>query len=185
MLSPGSKAKILENFFGLDFAIFKKPLDKVEVCCPILKEEYTISKGALLSIMIEMFNYLEHNSELRDDINISGLKKIALESAKISRKNASSIILSESSKKQMAEDIMKIITESSEEEKLSHEAVAESVMKKRLITRIIDDLVLMRPLTECSKGKGGLRTGRGKELLETYTLLRDNLVKSVLEILES
>jgi len=46
MLSTESKIRVLENFYALDYVFFGKPVQEVEFCCPLVKEEYLSVKGA-------------------------------------------------------------------------------------------------------------------------------------------
>ena len=54
MLSKESKIRVLENFYGVDYVFFGKPVGKIDSCCPIIKEEYVSIKGALLSVFVEL-----------------------------------------------------------------------------------------------------------------------------------
>ena len=50
MLSKESKIKILENFYGLDYVFFGKPVKEIQTCCAALVEDYVSVKGALMSV---------------------------------------------------------------------------------------------------------------------------------------
>jgi len=61
MLTKESKIRALENFYALDYTFFGKPINKVETCCPLVKEEYLSIKGAFLSVFIEMIRLVDHS----------------------------------------------------------------------------------------------------------------------------
>ena len=54
-LKKESKIRVLENFYSLDYVLFGKPVSKVDICCPVFVEEYLSIKGALMSLVIEMY----------------------------------------------------------------------------------------------------------------------------------
>ncbi len=54
MLQKESKIRVLENFYGLDYVFFGKPVQKMQGCCEALAEDYMTIKGAFMSLMIEM-----------------------------------------------------------------------------------------------------------------------------------
>jgi hypothetical protein len=187
MLPAESKLKILENFYGLDLAIFRKPLSSVETCCPILKEEYTIAKGALLSLMIEMLDYLEHKPEQITEKEVpdtTGLQKLALESARVAIDKAKKEMLTESSK----QSILKSVTESvqrlkTDKENVDLESLMNESVKNKILKTSVDNLLLLDALKECNS-RDNIRTAKGQTLFEAYRVLRDNLISVAREVVE-
>ena len=39
MLLKESKIRVLENFYALDYVFFGKSVNKVDTCCPLVREE--------------------------------------------------------------------------------------------------------------------------------------------------
>ena len=187
MLPAESKLKILESYYGLDLAIFKAPLDKVDTCCPVLKEEYVVAKGALLSLMVEMYDFLGHQPAVITEDQVpdkAGLQKLALESVKIANSKAKAALITEDSKK----SIMKSISESAQlakkgKKNIDLETLLSENVKARMYKNSIDNLLLLETFKDC-KSRDKIKTHRGKTLYEAYRILRDNLIRVANEVVE-
>lgn len=185
MLEDGTKLKIIENYYGLDKAIFGKNADEVETCCPILKEEYVKAKAATMSLMIEMYKHINLKMEYpKEGIQKENLIEGAYAAAVKARKNANARMLSENSKTK----VKKMISESVEiakrnKQNVDMKDVITEMVKIRTISNTIDDLLLGRFLNESNVDK--LKTEKGKALYEAYIILRDDLVKSATTLMTS
>ena len=79
MLLKESKIRVLENFYGLDYVFFGKPLTRVESCCPLIKEDYLSVKGALLSVFVEMLKLVDHQPPtVEGQVRTPELKKLEM-----------------------------------------------------------------------------------------------------------
>ena len=109
-LSKSAKIRVLENYHALDFVLFGKPLAKVATDFPFLKEDYLSVKGALLSVMVEMYKMIECNPpEKQQTMNESRLLKVAMESADRSRTAAKNLVKTEKGKLSMTKSLKESI----------------------------------------------------------------------------
>ena len=181
MLPKNSKIRILENFHGLDYTLFGKPIGEVEVCCPFLKEEYLTSKGALLSVLIEMYEIINHNPKSPSVINEQKLHNMAKSSARVARENSKILVASKAGRN----SIKRVITESLKtNSKQDVNKLVQTEIRKKAFSIAIDNLLLGRVVKE-SKDFKALTSWKGKILEEAYTKIRDSLVESVMVILEA
>jgi len=63
MLTKEGKIRVLENFQSIDYIFFGRPVTKLDTCCEGLVQEYITVKGALMSLMVEMYNLIELNPD--------------------------------------------------------------------------------------------------------------------------
>ena len=180
MLPKNSKIRVLENFQALDFTLFGKPLSKVEVCCPFLKEEYLTTKGALLSVIVEMYEVIGHNPKGAAKITSKKLTENAKVSAQSARQNSKILIASKSGRN----SIKKVITESlKHNSKQDLNKLVQTEIRKKAFSLAIDNLLLGKVVKE-SKDFRALSEWRGKVLEEAYLKIRNSLVESVMSIIE-
>ena len=89
MLQKESKIRVLENFYSLDYVFFGNPVTEMVGCCPGLIEEYVGVKGALMSLMIEMYGLIGHKpEEVNLEVSTEDLRHTSKENAKVARENA-------------------------------------------------------------------------------------------------
>ncbi len=180
MLSKESKIRVLENFYGIDYTLFGKQINKVESCCPLVKEEYLTIKGALMSVYIEMLKLVEHSPEpLKEKVNGRALMKNARESAGIARRNSEKIVKTEQSRK----DVMAEVRDYLKEDKtLDIPKLVESKIREKAFSLAVDNLLLARSFQE-SKKLTELSEWTGQIVEDSYKVLRENLVESAVLIL--
>ena len=180
MLSKESKIRVLENFYGIDYALFGKPVGKVESCCPLIKEEYLTIKGALMSVYVEMLKLIEHSPKpLKEKVNGKSLMEMAKTSASTARKNVEKIVKTEQSRK----DILSFVREEiSGDEKVNIPQLVESKIREKAFNLAIDNLLLARSFQE-AKNLNELNEWAGKIVEDSYKVLRENLVESAMLIL--
>jgi hypothetical protein len=183
-LSKESKIRILENFYALDYVFFGKPVLESTVCCPFFIQEYLSVKGAILSVMIEMFNLVEHTpSVINEKVNTKNLQRMALFSAKSARENCKKLVVTEKGK----EDVKKMIKEALNESKGSDvkmEDIVQSKIREKAYSLAVDNLLIARTISE-SEGYTKMNTWEGKILEDAYKILRDQLVECALNIVEN
>jgi len=183
MLNKESKIRVLENFYSLDYLFFGKSTSKIQgLCCPALLDGYVSVKGALLSVMIEMYQTVDHQpKKLVESVTKKDLIKLARESAKIARENSKTLV---SSKKGQS-DIKQMVTEVLKEHKDADvEIVTKQSIREKALRLAIDNLLIARTLTE-SKDYKSLNSWEGKLLEESYKVLRDDLAETVIMIMDS
>lgn len=182
MLQKESKIRVLENFYGLDYVFFGKPVGKMKSCCEALVEDYITIKGAFMSLMIEMYGIINHSPEvLEEKLNSKRIKINARENAKIARENAKHLVES----KQGRNDVKKALKESLEENSdLNIEDEVQETIRKTAFGLAVDNLLVGRALIE-SKTPEKLNEWDGQIIEDAYKVLRTNMVESALFILEA
>lgn len=182
MLRKNSKIRVLENFYAVDYALFGKPVTKMKSCCPSLIEDYLNTKGALMSIMIEMYNLIGSTPPtLHENVNSKMLKESARTSARIARKNCKKLVVTERGKK----DIKTLVRE---ELSRNPKSIMEDVVKEQIRTKAfslaIDNLLIARTLAESKSSQAKkLNKWEGRIVEDAYKILRDNLVESAIDIM--
>lgn len=180
MLSKESKIRILENFYSLDYIFFGKPITTMETCCPAIKEDYLATKGALLSVIVEMFKLVDHKPvELREKVDRKKLMFLAKESAKLARENSKKIVVSEKARHDIKANLRENLKNSSDD--LSK--VVETAIREKAFKLAVDNLLVARTLAESIEPKK-LLDWEGKILEDSYKILRDSLVESAITILD-
>ncbi len=183
-LSKESKIRILENFYALDYVFFGKPVLESTVCCPFFIQEYLSVKGAILSVMVEMFRLIDHTPPvINEKVNTKILKKMAVESAKSARETCKKLVVTEKGK----EDVKNMVKDALNESKDAGTKMDEVVQKKireKAFSLAVDNLLIARTITE-GKKYTKLNEWEGKILEDAYKILRDQLVECALNIVEN
>jgi len=178
-LTKESKIRVLENFYATDYVLFGKPIKEMSTCCPILAEDYLSIKGALMSVVIEMFNLVEHNpAVINEHVDSKKLNSMAYDSAWIAKDNSKSIIESAQAK----QDIKNEIRESIEADKKANiETVISEKIQEKSYKLALDNLLVARMISE-SENYQKLNTWSGKIIEDAYKILRDSLVESAITL---
>ena len=175
-----SKIRVLENFYALDYVFFGKPVSEVEMCCPLVKEEYLSVKGALMSVFIEMLKILDHNPlAIQEDVNGSMLVEMAKDSASIARENSQSIVTSQKARdniKGMLQEALK------EDPNLNVSRTVEKAIRTKAFGLAVDNLLVARSLSEADQPER-LNEWEGRIIEDSYKILRDSLVEAAYQIL--
>ena len=181
-LSKESKIRVLENFYALDYVFFGKPVLESTVCCPFFIQEYLSVKGAILSVMVEMFRLIEHTpSVINEKVNTKVLKKMALESAKSARENCKKLVVTEKGK----EDVKNMVKEALNEAQDSKiDDIVQKKIREKAFSLAVDNLLIARTVTE-GKKYTKMNEWEGKILEDAYKILRDQLVECALNIVEN
>jgi len=112
MLLKESKIRVLENFYALDYVFFGKSVNKVDTCCPLVKEEYLSIKGALLSVFIEMLKLVEHKpAALSEQIVSKSLLKNARSNAAWARETSQKLVMTKKAKVNIKESLKEALAE--------------------------------------------------------------------------
>jgi hypothetical protein len=181
MLSKESKIRVLENFYALDYIFFGKPMAKVDSCCLGLVEEYINVKGALLSIMVEMYKLVEHSpTKLSKKLTTSEFTSNARRYAKYARQSAQKIVTTEKAKQNIKEELKRNI---SENKNVNIPNLVESLIREKAFKLAVDHLLIARTIAE-SKNVNNMNEWTGKLLEDSYKILRDSVVESALTILD-
>lgn len=180
MLLKESKIRVLENFYGIDYTLFGKPLSEIKSCCPVVKEEYYSVKGALLSVYIEMLKLMEHNPKSIDEkVGSKQLHSMARESAKNARHASQKVVTTE----QARADIKAELKEALDADKsIDISNVVETKIREKAFRLAIDNMLVGRALQE-SKNINALNEWTGKIIEDSYKILRDNLCELAMMIL--
>lgn len=183
-LSKETKLRVLENFYALDYIFFGKPLRENKACCPVVAEEYLATKGALMSVFIEMVREVGHQpKKIKENQKVDSktLVENARKAAKHARENSLKILSSNKGRQHVKETLKQDLSES-EDINLNDEAkkkIQESAFKFG-----VDNLLIARTLRE-SQNPGELNSWDGQLVEDAYKLLRDSLVESAMVVIEN
>ncbi len=182
MLQKESKIRVLENFHTLDFILFGKPVKKLESCCPTLIEDYLSVKGALMSLMVEMYKLVNHSpGELDGTVTGEGLRHAARENAAIARENAQALVQSGKGRADIKDSLRNAIKEDSD---LNIEEEVKDKIRQKAFSLAIDNVLIGRAVAE-STDYEKLNDWEGQIIEDAYKVLRDNIVESGMFILEA
>jgi hypothetical protein len=182
-LSKESKMQVLENFYGLDYVFFNKPLKELDYCCPALAEEYVNLKGALMSVFVEMLKLMEHQPEvIEETVTVKQIRENASESADRSRFAASKLMQTEAARSSIKDSLIESMAIESEDE-IDPNVFIEFQIRSKSYALAVDNLMLAKPLSESANVKAMLGF-EGKLLEDSYKILRDGLCECAQIILE-
>ena len=180
MLSKESKIRVLENFYGVDYVFFGRPINKVKNCCPLIKEEYVSIKGALLSVYVEMLRLMEHNPKpLKEKVTSIMLTEMAKTSAKDARTASQKIVVSEAAKRDIKNDLKEALKENKKE---NITKLVEKKIREKAFRLAVDNLLIARALVE-AKNLQEMNEWTGKIAEDSYKILRDSLCETAMIIL--
>jgi len=182
MLSKDGKIRVLENFYAIDYAMFGKPVTKMHSCCPALIEDYVNTKGALMSIMIEMYKLIDHvPTAIAETVNSKVLSKMAKSSATIARENCKKLVVTDKGRIDIKTVVKEELTKNPDS--LMEEVVKEQIRAKAF-SLAVDNLLIARTLAESTAEQTAkLNEWEGKIVEDAYKILRDNLVEAAIDIL--
>lgn len=180
------KIRILENFYAIDYILFGKPFkslklneNECELCNSILKEEYLSEKGAIISTVIEMYKIIDVNPvKLESKVSPKQLNKMAMESAKIARKNSTNILQSNKGRQLIKNKLIKTITEN---ETIDVKNLVENNILESAFSMAIDNLLISRCVNESNKFDE-MNSWSGRIVEDAYKILRTGLVETAMEI---
>lgn len=186
-MNTGAKMQVLENFYALDYAIFGRLNENVDVCCPILKEEYVRTKGALLSCVIDIYKNMEFAPKaIYESISAAGIQSNATARAKQSRKNATNRILNETSKKRIKNAVQESIF--AVKKKMDDSVITniiEGEIRKIGLERLTDDILIKNSLKESKNNSFLVDDKHGIAMMNAYKTLRENFIAAAISILEN
>ena len=182
MLTKESKLRVLENFYAIDYVLFGKPLSEMTACCDLLKEEYLASKGALLSVCIEMMKYSQHKpKEIKEYVSSARLVEKAKRSSRLVREYVVKLVKTPKSRV----DIKTAVVESLKEDKtLDIVSLTEDKIREKAFTLALDTLIVARILKESTLIEN-FNDISGRILEDSYKILRDSLAAIAIEIIKS
>jgi hypothetical protein len=182
MLTKESKLRVLENFYGLDYVFFGKPLKKVDSCCPLIKEDYLSIKGALMSVFIEMLKMTDHNPKpLEEKMSTGMLLTRARGFAKSAREAASKVVKTERARNDIKRELKVTIKEGEDHDIPS---LIENTIREKAFRLAVDNLLIANMLNE-AKNVNVLNEFAGKIVEDSYKILRDNLCETANLILDN
>lgn len=180
MLSKESKIRVLENFYGLDYIFFGKPVSKYDSCCPVVKEEYTSMKGAFLSVYVEMLKLIDHNpNTIMENVDSTNLYNMAKKSAIVARTISESVVKTERCKENIKTSLKEALVENN---KIDVPKFTKNKIQENAYSIAIDNMLIARALTE-SNSIEKLNEWEGQILEDSYKILRDGLVEWAMTIL--
>lgn len=183
MVSKESKLRILENFYALDYALLGENIKNVKVCCPVFIEEYMTAKGALMSLVHEIYKAVNHTPPvIKEKATPEYIMECAVHTGQVARQNAASILKTEDCKAEIAEALRESVAVSNENKSDLQTVLAENI-RKRALTFAIDNMLLGRAVSESTNFEQLAESWGGKVLEDSYVVLRDNLVESALDII--
>ena len=181
MLLKESKIKVLEGFYGIDYAIFGKLLKNVDNCCPVIKEEYVSIKGALLSVYIEMLKLMKHEpKKLEEKLNMKALSENARETARSARDAARKVVTTERSRSDIKAELKEALAE---DKKLDITALVESKIREKAFRLAVDNILVAQALRE-AQDLDSMKSWEGEIIEDSYKILRDSLCETAMMILD-
>jgi hypothetical protein len=184
-LKKESKIRVLENFYSLDYVLFGKPISKVDVCCPVFVEEYISVKGALMSLVVEMYKLVKHSpTTITEKVDTNELLSMARESAKIARENCKKLVTSKKGRNDVKTELRESISKIKNNKDLDVEKLVQEKIRTKAFSLGIDNLLIGRAITE-SKKFNKLNSWDGRIVEDAYKVLRDNLVECAMNIIDN
>lgn len=182
MLSKESKLRVLENFYSVDYALFGKPIKEMTTCCPVLKQEYLASKGALLSVVVEMMKYTGHSpNPISEYVDSSALLGKSKKSARLVREYVSKLVSTPKSRRDIKVSVIESLRENKQADIVK---LTEEKIKEKAFSLVLDTLLVARVLKESTLVQN-FNDVSGRILEDSYKILRDSLVSIAMEILKS
>lgn len=183
-ISKESKVQVLENFYGLDYVFFNKPLKELDYCCPALAEEYVNLKGALLSVFVEMLKVMEHAPEEIDGkLSVQQIRENASKSADTAKFASSKLMQTEAARESIKDSLIESIALEESDDEINPQEFIEFQIQTKSYALAVDNLMLAKPLSEAND-VNAMVGFEGKLLEDSYKILRDGLCECALIILE-
>jgi len=180
MLSKESKIRVLENFYGIDYVFFGKPVGNMDSCCPVVKEEYVSIKGALMSVYVEMLRLMDHSPQpIEEKVNSVSLSNMAKTSAANARFASQKIVTTEAARKDIKASLKDALTEN---KNADVNKLVEAKIREKAYRLAIDNLLVARSLTE-AKNLKAMDEWTGKIVEDSYKILRDNMCETAMILL--
>lgn len=178
-MTKENKIRVLENFQTIDRLLFGKPASKLIGCCPALLTEYVSTKGALLSVIVEMMKLTNYKAPT---IKKTVTSKLLVESSKF----VANKIKNETKKvmmgKKMKTHLKKSLMEQVRKNQIMNlsEDVKQKIQSKTMSVAL-DNLLIGRMLNEsCDYSK--FKKMEGRILKEAYLTVRDSLVECAMDL---
>lgn len=188
MLTKESKIRVIESFFSIDYTFFGKRINEFDTSCPVCEEyvkEYVSSKGALMSVVKEIFELLNHSPEKVDKISESEMLINAKKSAKMVRINSANIVRGEKGRDFIKESI-KVKVKSGEVKEDDIPELVESEIKRKAFSVSLDNMLIARTISESDTENVKKMDGwNGRILEDAYKILRDDLVDAAIDVLST
>ena len=179
-LTKESKIKVLENFYALDYVFFGKSVREAASCCPALLNEFVAVKGALLSVVIEMFKLVEHSpAPLAERVDSKKLRNLSRKSARVARENCKRILASSKGRADVKASLREVIAQ---EENVNVDELVQTKIREKAFSLAVDNLLIAKTIAE-SKHYDKLNGWEGKIIEDAYKVLRDSLVENAMAIL--
>jgi hypothetical protein len=173
-----SKIRVLENFYALDYVFFGKSVNKVDTCCPLVREEYLSIKGALLSVFIEMLKLVGHEPKaLVEQVDSKSLIRDAKKRAIWARENAQKVVMTRKAKANIKESLKDALLE---DPNANVSAVVEAKIRQKAFSLAVDNLMVARLIGESKVAN--LNKWEGRIIEDSYKILRDNLVEAAYQM---
>ena len=175
MLSKESKLRVMENFYSIDYALFGKPVKNIDTCCPETIREFITVKGALLSVMVEMYKLLDHTPQtISEKLDAKQIRQMARENAEVARNNSKVLVASDEGKASVKEALQQAIKEAEEKDDIG--VIVEDTIRSKAFSLALDNLLIARTLNEC-EDISKMNEWEGLILEDAYKILRDSLVE--------
>jgi len=183
MLNKESKIRILESFVALDYLFFGKPIHEMKIQKDLMQQYFEL-KGSLCSSLIEMYSFIKHTPKpIEKVLNESDIKQFAVKTAITARKNVRQLLTCDEGKNNVINTVFESI-KLSEGENISVDEVVNFSIQEKAFQLGLDNMLIARALNE-SDNANELESVTGTLLEDTYKILRNSLIETALEILES
>jgi len=177
-----TKIKVLENFYALDYVFFGKPATQLESCCDAILEEYMSVKGALMSVMIELYKLVDHAPQaLEEQVDRNTLMSNAKRSAKIAREMCQKLVATQKGKADVKAQLREEMKNGNDTD-ISE--LVEYMIREKAFKLATDNLLIATTISE-SENYSEMNEWSGRIIEDSYKILRDNLVESALFVLSA
>ena len=182
MLSKETKIKVLENFYALDFVFFGKPVTSITTCCEAVMEDYMSVKGALMSVMVELYKLVDHKPKvIEEKIDRAALLKNASKNAKFAREMCQKLVSTQKGKADIKAELREALKM---DKNVKLNDLVEYKIREKAFRLATDNLLIASTISE-SKKYSVMNEWSGRIIEDSYKILRDNLVESAMLIITS
>lgn len=181
MITNGSKVRILENYYGIDYTLFGKPLKEMNFECKDLVRDYLAIKSALLSTLVEIFSLVKHSPKTgtNEKLKTINLKEMAKVSAGLARENSKKLVTTDKARNNIKMNLRENLEKNS---KVDINKFVQNRIREKAFSLAVDNLLIARSLTESSNLRS-LNEWEGQIAEDSYKILRTSLVETALKLL--
>jgi len=180
MLSKDTKIKILENFYALDYAFFGKPITEIQQCCLGLAEEYISIKGAISSVLIELYKLVDFEPAIIEEkVETTDLLSRAKTRAIVAREMCHKLIDSDKGRASVKSELREALDQ---DDSVDINEVVDTAIRLKAFKLAADNLLIASTISE-SANYEQMNEWAGRLIEDSYKILRDSLAECAVLII--